>query len=110
MWAYELHLRYRYLVNGQIYVGTRPFFSAWGPKESFNPLVGEIARTFPVRREVMAHYDPQEPSSSVLVPTAQPSAWVALVLGILLAWAGRIYGGRVELEKQSAREIATTKG
>jgi hypothetical protein len=100
MWTYELHLRYVYTVNGRKYVGTRASFSAWRPNENFNPFSSTIAADFPVGTHVVAHYDPAAPSRSVLLAPARPSAWVALLLGVLLARLGLMYSRRVQLEKK----------
>jgi hypothetical protein len=100
MWTHELHLRYVYTIGSREYIGTRASFSAWGPNENLNPLSSAIAAKFPVGMHVLAHYDPAAPSRSVLLTTARPSTWVALFLGILLAWLGLRYSRRVELEKK----------
>src|SRR4051794_26106820 len=36
-WTYELQMSYDYVVNNTHYTGHRLRFSAWGPKENFNP-------------------------------------------------------------------------
>jgi hypothetical protein len=102
MWSYELHLRYRYMIDARQYVGTRASFSAWGPNENFNPFSSAIAARFPAGTHVVARYDPADPSHSVILVAARLSAWMALLLGMLLARLGLIYSRRVELEKKSS--------
>jgi len=99
MWSYQLHLRYVYLVDGRKYIGTRASFSAWGPTENFNPFNSAIAGKYPVGTQVQAYYDPTDPSRSVLQKNPRPSAWIALVLGLLIAKLGISYSRRVAEEK-----------
>jgi len=100
MWSYQLHLRYEYIVGGRKYIGTRAWFSAWGPTENFNPLNAAVANKFPVGARVQAHYDPLNPSHSVLYKTPRLSVWIAFVLGLLCAKVGMTYARRVEDKKK----------
>jgi hypothetical protein len=104
MWSYQLHLRYAYTIEGRSYVGTRAGFSAWGAAENFNPFNSSIARKFPAGVRVQAHYDPLNPSRSVLETAPRMSGWIALVLGLLLAKVGITYARRVEEEKKQLAE------
>jgi hypothetical protein len=103
MWTYELHLRYAYTIRSREYIGSRASFSAWGPNENFNPLSSVIAKSLPVGKQVVAHYDPQDYSRSVVEPRVRPSVWIALALGLLMALLGVFYSRRVEGEKREAR-------
>lgn len=103
MWSYELHLRFVYTVNRRKFTGSRASFSTWGPNENLNPFNSAIARRFPKGTLVIAHYDPLDPSRSVLQPAARLSAWVALALGLLAARLGLIYSRRDTAERQTAR-------
>jgi hypothetical protein len=85
MWSYELHLRFVYTIKRRVFTGARASFSAWGPNENLNPFNSAIAHRFPEGTQVIAHYDPLDPSRSVLQPAARPSAWLALALGLLAA-------------------------
>lgn len=100
MWSYQLRLRYVYTIAGRRYIGTRASFSAWGPAESFNPFNSSIASKFPAGARVQAHYDPLNPSHSVLEKAPRLSVWIALVLGLLFAKVGITYARRVEEEKK----------
>jgi hypothetical protein len=82
-------LRYTYTIEGRSYVGTRAGFSAWGAAENFNPFNSSIARKFPAGVRVQAHYDPLNPSRSVLETAPRMSVCIALVLGLLLAKSAR---------------------
>jgi hypothetical protein len=64
------------------------------------------ARAFPVGARVVAYYDPRDPPRSVLQRRPQPSVWIALILGLLLAKLGNIYKRRVEAERHVALSTA----
>jgi hypothetical protein len=101
MWTYELHLRFAYTVGAQHYIGTRASFSTWAPNENFNPLNQLVASRFPAGKHVMAHYDPQNHSRSILEPRPAASAWIALVLGMLFALFGLTYFYRAGNDKKA---------
>jgi hypothetical protein len=103
MWSYELHLRFVYTIKRRVFTGARASFSAWGPNENLNPFNSAIAHRFPEGTQVIAHYDPLDPSRSVLQPAARPSAWLALALGLLAARLGLVYSRRVTAERQIGR-------
>ena len=100
MWSYQLHLRYVYTIGGRSYIGARASYSAWGPTENFNPFNSAIASKFPSGARVQAHYDPLNPSHSVLEKAPRLSVWIALVLGVLFAKVSMTYARRVEEEKK----------
>lgn len=83
MWAYHLDMGYEYEVNGRRYEGHRVSFSAWDPQYSLNLLNSWTAARYPAGTLASVHFDPLDPSRSVLEPGIQFSAWIAIILGII---------------------------
>jgi hypothetical protein len=105
IWSYQLHLRYAYRVAGKEYIGTRASFGGWGEVELNNPFAAALAHALPVGAVVPVHYDPRDPTRSVLEPRARASAWIALLAGIGLAMVGRRYWRRALAESRASASV-----
>ncbi len=96
-------MRYAYAVDGHEYTGSRIRFSLYGPNENFNPFISTMLRKYPVGTRTLAHFDPLDPSRSVLDPSSAPADWFAVVMGIGLVVIGIRYAQRVQAAKRAAK-------
>jgi hypothetical protein len=91
------YVRYRYVVNDQPFVGDRVRFGPQIGPTSLRPApVGDSASTESVGRfhrlspgtSVRVHYNPRDPSDSVLLLAPSPVVWFVLAAGLLFAYLG----------------------
>jgi hypothetical protein len=85
---------YSYSMNGQAYHSNNLWFGG-GESSTNRSESQDIIDRYPVGKQVMVHYDPQDPSQGVLEPgvfastyTALVGGWVVVGLGFILLWAG----------------------
>jgi len=88
MWAYRLDINYQYEAGGRTYEGHRVSFSAWDPQHSLNLFNGWTAARYPAGTAVSVHFDPADPALSVIESGVRISAWMAMLLGIILIRLG----------------------
>lgn len=77
---YGVALLYRYSVGGQEYQGTRRTFT--DVNTSSRARAEKILATYPQGGSVTVYYDPQKPSTSVLVPGVSWISYLFLALGL----------------------------
>jgi hypothetical protein len=82
--GYDFAIAYEYTVERSKYVGTRVGFS--GPFDrKWQPRADWMLETYAPGLNVLAHYCPERPEESVLVPDVPPT--VILTLGICVGMA-----------------------
>jgi len=82
---YELVLRFEYHLQGQAYESDR--YTIYGEKASTSRLVIEQAlKNYPVGKEVLVYYNPEEPGVGVLEPGARLS-----FRGVFVMWIAGIF-------------------
>jgi hypothetical protein len=72
---------------------------------AINPFAAALAHALPVGTVVPVHYDPRDPTRSVLEPRARASAWIALLAGIGWAMVGRRYWRRALAESRASASV-----
>ena len=93
----ESSVSYRYHVAGQPYSGNRVRFgqltpNSWIPARNFPRAADALRRRYPRGKQVRVHYNPRRPDRSVLYLMPDFRVWVALVVGLYLAFAA-VHGG-----------------
>lgn len=84
--THDVHLRYRYEVDGKEYTGRRITFGQID-RSSLSDAKGYLAK-YPVGRNVQIHYDPDNPGDSVLESSAPGMTWMGILLGGLMFVGG----------------------
>lgn len=83
----RLELAYSYTVDGESYTGHRVRLPV--PFElGFEESPQQLTARYPAGLEVDVHYDPQDPGRAVLEPGVPATAYLPIVVGVVLALAG----------------------
>lgn len=99
--TYGASIAYDYTVNGASYTGSNVHF---GQYSTSDPSYGRsIVNRYPLGKQVMVYYDPDNPSESVLEPGAGWSSFMVAGIGILFALVGFI-GGFFQFKKYKRGE------
>ena len=77
---YLADVTYRYTVEGTVYYGERVQF---GDDGGFEPIARLIVETFPVHRQIVVRFDPEDPDESVLWLSLPALTWLLFVFGVL---------------------------
>lgn len=92
--SYSASIRYTYSVNGTAYTSKRVRFGgsfSWGWRSPAQAL----QRRYPLQSPVEVHYDPEDPSRSVLEAGNALPAWVVLLfcVAVVAADVAMVYYG-----------------
>lgn len=92
---YQLHLRYRYEVAGQEYVGTR-YQIARDLEASTESAAEELAAELRASPEIQIFVDPNDPSAAIMDQGGALYAWMTTMFGwLMFVWGCSIYLTRV---------------
>lgn len=86
-YMYRPEISYRYEVNGNEFVASRPRFGSSVSVNWSGPAV-RITRKYKAGSRVTVFYDPTDPSQSVLEPGVTVLVWVSLVGGLIFTTLG----------------------
>lgn len=73
-------VRYEYTVKSIVFSSNDIGFGA--TESSSSARASELAARFPVGKEVVVHYDPQDPSEACLEPGLQGTTYIPLAVGV----------------------------
>ncbi|TVQ59318.1 MAG: DUF3592 domain-containing protein [Phycisphaerales bacterium] len=101
--SYEPRVRYEYVVNGERHVGTR--FSMATPTSRSRETIESMLGEYPEGSTVLAHYNPDDPSESVLDNTPRTAGAVMWAPGFVFI----VVGGALHIanNRRRTREQAT---